>query len=68
MHMVFCVLFFDYVMNPLCNFMIHLSIFFMVVSLTLGQPYDCPWASEITSKDIVYQIGQYLTTTKHNKH
>ena len=31
---------------------IHLPIFIRIISLALGQPYDCPRASEATLKDV----------------
>ena len=43
---------------------IHLPISFRVVSLALGQSYDCPSASKATLKDMG-KTDQYLNTAKH---
>ena len=40
-------------------------IFFRVASLALGQSYNCPSVSKVTTKDMG-NISRYLTSTTHN--
>ena len=67
MHMVLlCFVCCGYIISFHWMYMIYLPISFSVTSLTLGQSYDCPSASEVTLKD-VGKINKYQTTRKHNK-
>ena len=57
-----CALFWLYLSSQLTQF-VYLPIFFSVVSLALGQSYDCPSASEWSLKNMG-EIDQNPTLTK----